>query len=49
VAHGNSLRSLMMMLEDISEEDISHVDLPTGIPRLYHLTAGLQVEKVEYL
>jgi len=49
VAHGNSLRSLMMMLEDISEEDISHIDLPTGVPRLYRLAAGLQIEKVEYL
>ena len=49
VAHGNSLRSLMMMLEDISEDDISHVDLPTGVPRLYTLTAGLKVEKVDYL
>jgi len=49
VAHGNSLRSLMMMLEGIGEEDISHVDLPTGVPRLYRLATGLQVEKVEYL
>ncbi len=38
VAHGNSLRSLLMYLEKISEEDISHVDLPTGQPRAYELT-----------
>jgi len=37
VAHGNSLRALMMYLEKISEEDIAHVDLPTGEPRIYHL------------
>lgn len=49
VAHGNSLRSLVMQLEGISEDDISHVDLPTGVPRLYSLAAGLQIEKVEYL
>jgi 2,3-bisphosphoglycerate-dependent phosphoglycerate mutase len=35
VAHGNSLRSLMMYLEQLSEEEIEHIDLPTGIPRLY--------------
>jgi 2,3-bisphosphoglycerate-dependent phosphoglycerate mutase len=38
VAHGNSLRALMMYLENISEEDISHVDLPTGVPRRYDLS-----------
>jgi len=37
VAHGNSLRSLMMYLEQFSEEEIEHIDLPTGIPRLYRL------------
>jgi 2,3-bisphosphoglycerate-dependent phosphoglycerate mutase len=38
VAHGNSLRSLLMYLEKINEADISHVDLPTGQPRAYELT-----------
>jgi 2,3-bisphosphoglycerate-dependent phosphoglycerate mutase len=37
VAHGNSLRSLMMYLEQINEEEIAHIDLPTGIPRLYRM------------
>jgi 2,3-bisphosphoglycerate-dependent phosphoglycerate mutase len=37
VAHGNSLRSLLMYLEKINEADISHVDLPTGQPRGYEL------------
>ena len=49
VAHGNSLRALMMQLEDISPDEIAQVDLPTGVPRLYRLAAGLQIEKVEYL
>ncbi|HLZ88123.1 MAG TPA: 2,3-diphosphoglycerate-dependent phosphoglycerate mutase [Puia sp.] len=39
VAHGNSLRALMMYLEKISEEEIPHVDLPTGRPRQYTLDA----------
>ncbi|GAB3543604.1 2,3-bisphosphoglycerate-dependent phosphoglycerate mutase [Spirosoma fluminis] len=35
VAHGNSLRSLMMRLELISPADIERVELATGIPRRY--------------
>jgi len=37
VAHGNSLRALIMYLEKIGEEAIAHVDLPTGEPRFYSL------------
>jgi 2,3-bisphosphoglycerate-dependent phosphoglycerate mutase len=37
VAHGNSLRALVMHLENIDEAAISHVDLPTGQPRIYEL------------
>jgi len=37
VAHGNSLRSLMMYLEQLNEEEIERIDLPTGIPRLYRM------------
>jgi len=37
VAHGNSLRALIMYLEKISEDAISHVDLPTGEPRFYSI------------
>jgi 2,3-bisphosphoglycerate-dependent phosphoglycerate mutase len=49
VAHGNSLRALMMRLEGISPDDISQVDLPTGTPRMYSLDRRLHPEKVEYL
>lgn len=35
VAHGNSLRALLMHIEDISREAISQIDIPTGVPRLY--------------
>ena len=48
-AHGNSLRALMMYLENISEKGIGEVDLPTGIPRLYTLDGQLTIEKAEYL
>ena len=49
VAHGNSLRSLVMFLENINSEEISHVDLPTGVPRRYILTKELKTDKVDYL
>ncbi len=37
VAHGNSLRALVMHLDGISEEDIVQVNIPTGIPLRYDL------------
>jgi 2,3-bisphosphoglycerate-dependent phosphoglycerate mutase len=49
VAHGNSLRALMMWLEGISETAIADVNLPTGVPRRYELDAALRVIKVDYL
>jgi len=49
VAHGNSLRALMMHLEHISEDKISAVDLPTGVPRLYTFDAQLNLQTVAYL
>jgi 2,3-bisphosphoglycerate-dependent phosphoglycerate mutase len=39
VAHGNSLRALMKHLEDISDDAIAEVNLPTGSPRGYRLDA----------
>ena len=35
VAHGNSLRALMMMLENMSKDAITQINIPTGVPRLY--------------
>jgi 2,3-bisphosphoglycerate-dependent phosphoglycerate mutase len=49
VAHGNSLRALMMSLEGIGEEAIAEVDLPTGVPRRYDLDASLRIVKVNDL
>lgn len=36
-AHGNSLRALMKDIENISDEDIPGVEIPTGVPILYEL------------
>jgi 2,3-bisphosphoglycerate-dependent phosphoglycerate mutase len=42
VAHGNSLRALIKMLDMMSENDIVEFNIPTGIPILYELDEQLQ-------
>ncbi|NPA58131.1 MAG: 2,3-diphosphoglycerate-dependent phosphoglycerate mutase [Aquificae bacterium] len=37
VAHGNSLRSIIMYLENLSPEEIVKVEIPTGTPIVYNL------------
>ena len=49
VAHGNSLRALMMHLENISLTDIAGVNIATGIPRLYTFTNDLHLTSARYL
>ena len=40
-AHGNSLRALVKMLDDISDEDIVGFNIPTGVPLAYELDDDL--------
>lgn len=49
VAHGNSLRALMMYLEKIDKKKIESMEIATGIPRMYTLTKRLRVAEVNYL
>lgn len=42
VAHGNSLRALVKMLDMMSEQDIVEFNIPTGIPMLYDLDEQIQ-------
>ncbi len=49
VAHGNSLRALMMYLENIGEKEIAEVNLATGLPREYLFDEALRVLSVKYL
>lgn len=49
VAHGNSLRALAKMLENISEKDIVEFNIPTGVPRIYELDSKLRPTRAEYL
>lgn len=48
-AHGNSLRALVMHLEDISAAEIPELNIPTGAPRRYTFDARLHVTSAEYL
>jgi 2,3-bisphosphoglycerate-dependent phosphoglycerate mutase len=49
VAHGNSLRALVMYLDHISEADIVELNIPTGIPLVYELDADLKPTRSYYL
>jgi len=42
VAHGNSLRALVKMLDDMSDADIVEFNIPTGVPILYELDDNLK-------
>ncbi len=48
-AHGNSLRALLKYLDGISDEEIVKINVPTGIPLVYELDAGLKPVKSYYL
>ena len=48
-AHGNSLRSLVKHLDNISDEDIPAVEIPTGKPLIYEFSNDLKPVKRYYL
>ena len=48
-AHGNSLRALVKYLDNISDEEIPELNIPTGVPLVYELDSGLKVIKHYYL
>ncbi len=48
-AHGNSLRALVKYLDNISDEEILKLNIPTGVPLVYELDADLKPIKSYYL
>jgi len=48
-AHGNSLRALVKMLDDISEDEITGFNIPTGIPLAYELDDDLKPLSRDFL
>ena len=49
VAHGNSLRALVKMLDAVSEAQIVELNIPTGVPLLYELDGALRPRASRYL
>ena len=48
-AHGNSLRALIKYLDDVSEDEIVEMNVPTGIPLVYELDSDLRPIEHRYL
>ena len=48
-AHGNSLRALVKYLDNVSDQEIVELNIPTGIPLVYELDEDLKPEKHYYL
>lgn len=49
VAHGNSIRALVKYLDNVSDDEIVELNIPTGIPLVYELDADLKPIKSYYL
>ena len=48
-AHGNSLRALVKHLDEMSDEEIPNLNIPTGVPLLYELDEDLRPISSRYL
>lgn len=49
VAHGNSLRALIMHLEKMTPEQILKFELGTAVPRVYNIDSNLNIQSVQNL
>ena len=49
VAHGNSIRALVRTFENLSEQEIMEVNIPTGIPLVYEFDGGFHAVRKYYL
>ncbi len=48
-AHGNSLRALVKYLDGVSDDEITHLNIPTGVPLIYELDDELNAVNHYYL
>jgi 2,3-bisphosphoglycerate-dependent phosphoglycerate mutase len=48
-AHGNSLRAMVKMLDNVAEQEIVELNIPTGVPLLYELDEQLRPLSRRYL
>jgi len=49
VAHGNSIRAMVKYLDNVSEAEITELNIPTGLPLVYELDENLKPIKHYYL
>jgi 2,3-bisphosphoglycerate-dependent phosphoglycerate mutase len=49
VAHGNSLRALVKHLDQLTDQEVVDLNIPTGIPLIYRLDSDLKVIESRYL
>jgi 2,3-bisphosphoglycerate-dependent phosphoglycerate mutase len=49
VAHGNSLRALVMHLDNLTREQVLELEIPTGVPLLYEMAPDGKVSAKRYL
>ncbi|UDG80389.1 2,3-diphosphoglycerate-dependent phosphoglycerate mutase [Candidatus Annandia pinicola] len=49
VAHGNSLRSLIKYLNNLNDEEISKIEVPTGKPLIYEFDKDFEVKNCYYI
>jgi len=49
VAHGNSIRALVKYLDNVSDAEITELNIPTGLPLVYELDAELKPIRHDYL
>ena len=48
-AHGNSLRALVQYIDHLSDEEVTNLDIPTGVPLVYELDDNLDRIRHYYL
>ncbi len=48
-AHGNSLRALVKVFDGLSDDEITGVNIPTGVPLVYEFDSGFSVVSKRYL
>ena len=48
-AHGNSLRSIVMRLDNLTKEQVLELNIPTGVPLLYVYNSNRKITEHRYL
>jgi len=49
VAHSNSLRAIVKILEELSDQEILFLNIPTGVPLLYEIDENKKIVNKKYL